>query len=105
MTTHRINILFTLAALSGTGIVMAANGDQASAIKEMQGISIQADKEAPKSLYIVPWHDAEHKQNTSLSSGLVDDSLQAIDQKALRQQLQLYELGKSGWHRLTPDTR
>lgn len=105
MSIQRISVLFALAALSGTGTVLADNGDQAGGIKELQGISIKADKEAPKSLYIVPWHDAEHKQNTSLSSGLVDDSLQAIDQKALRQQLQLYELGKSGWHRLTPDAR
>ena len=105
MSIRCITLMFTLSALSGAGTVTADNGDQAGGIKELQGISIKADKEAPKSLYIVPWHDAEHKQNTSLSSGLVDDSLQAIDQKALRQQLQLYELSKSGWHRLTPDTR
>ena len=99
-----IPALLALTALSGTNLTFADN-DPATGIKEMQGISIKADKEAPKSLVIVPWHDAEHQQNTSLSSGLVDDSLQAIDQNALQQQLRLHELSKSGWHRLTPNTR
>ena len=105
MNIHRVSLLFALATLFGTSLAIAEEGDQASDIKQLQGISIKADKEAPKSLYIVPWHDAEHKQNTSLSSGLVDDSLQAIDRNALQQQLRLHELSKSGWHRLAPDAR
>jgi hypothetical protein len=98
-------ILCLLTACLTTGAAVAEDGDQPGGIKQMQGISIKADKEAPRSLVIVPWHDAEHKQNTSLSSSLVDDSLQAIDQRALEQQLRLHELGATGWHRLTPDTR
>ena len=91
--------LIALAAASGA---IAADNNQPDDIKQMKGISIQGDKEAPKSLYIVPWHDAEHKQNTSLSSDLIDSELRAIDRDSLMRQLRLYELSKSGWHRLSP---
>jgi len=97
-----IIVLIALAAASGA---IAADNNQPDDIKQMKGISIQGDKEAPKSLYIVPWHDAEHKQSTRMSSSLVEDSLQAIDQNAMKQQLRLHELSTSGWHRLAPDTR
>jgi len=97
--------LFTLAALMIAGTATAADDGQGEGFKQMKGISIRGDKEAPRSLVIVPWHDAEHKQNTSLSSSLVDDSLQAIDQNELERQLRLHELSQSGWHRLTPNTR
>ena len=74
-------------------------------IKELSGISIRGDKEAPKSLYIVPWHNAELEQSTSLSSNLDGKDVRAVDRESFRQQLQLQELGKSGWYRLTPDKR
>ena len=52
-----IPALFGLMVLSSTNLTFADN-DPATGIKEMQGISIKADKEAPKSLVIGPWHDA-----------------------------------------------
>ena len=100
-----IHILSTVTALLITGVATADNSDQGDGIKELQGISIKADKEAPRSLYIVPWHDSELKQNTRLSSSLVDDSLQAIDQNSLQRELRLHELSRSGWYRLTPVTQ
>lgn len=105
MRLHCSQILFALTTVLITSTAVAANNDQTDDIKQMQGISIKADKEAPKSLYIVPWHDAEHKQSTRLSSRLVEDSLQAIDQNAMKQQLRLHELSTPGWHRLAPDTQ
>ena len=105
MRLRSIKILLSLTAVMIAFAANAADDDPTDRIKEMKGISIKADKEAPRALYIVPWHDAEHKQNTRLSSSLVDDSLQAIDQRALQQRLRLQELSTSGWHRLTPDAR
>jgi len=96
-----ITALIALAVASGA---IAADNNQPDDIKQMKGISIQGDKEAPKSLYIVPWHKAERKQNTSLSTNLVDNEMQAVDHDSFTQQLRLYELSKSGWYRLTPDT-
>ena len=90
--------LITLIALVAVSGAIAADD-----IKQIEGISIVGNKETPKSLYIVPWHKAEHKQNTSLSTNLVDNEMNAVDHDAFMQQLRLYELSKSGWHRLTPD--
>ena len=103
MKLHCSQILFALTVVLITSTAVAANGDQTDDIKQMQGISIKADKEAPKSLYIVPWHKAEHKQNTSLSTSLVEKEMQAIDQDSFMQQLRLYELSKSDWYSLTPE--
>jgi len=90
--------LITLIALVAVSGEIAADD-----IKQIEGISIVGNKEAPKSLYIVPWHKAERKQNTSLSTNLVDNEIHAVDHDSFIQQLRLYELSKSGWYRLTPD--
>ena len=100
----RMKYIIALIALAAANGAIAADDNPPDDIKQMKGISIQGDKEAPKSLYIVPWHKAEHKQNTSLSTSLVDKKMQAVDQDSFTQQLRLYELSKSGWYRLTPDT-
>jgi hypothetical protein len=91
--------LITLTAATG---VLATDDNRPDDIKQLKGMFLMGDKEAPKSLYIVPWHDAEHKQNTSLSSDLIDSELRAVDRDSLMRQLRLYELSKSGWHRLSP---
>ena len=98
-----MKFIITLIVLATASVTIAADNNQPDDIKQMKGISIQGDKEAPKSLYIVPWHKAEHKQNTSLSTNLVDKEIQAVDHDTFMQQLRLYELSKSGWYRLTPD--
>lgn len=97
---HSMITLIVLAAATGA---IAAESNQPDDIKQLKGMSLTGDKEAPKSLYIVPWHKAEHKQNTSLSNNLVDDELRAVDHDSFMRQLQLHELSNSGWHRLTPD--
>ena len=53
-----------------------------SDVKELSGISIIGNKEAPKSLYIVPWQNSEVGVATSLSSGLLDDSMRPVDKEA-----------------------
>jgi len=99
----RIKSLITLITLVAVSGVNAADDNQPDDIKQIEGISIVGNKEAPKSLYIVPWHKAERKQNTSLSTNLVDNEMHAVDHDSFIQQLRLYELSKSGWYRLTPD--
>ena len=99
----RIKIIITLTVLMAVTGAIAADDNQPDDIKQIKGISIVGNKEAPKSLYIVPWHKAEHKQNTSLSTNLVDNEMHAVDLDPFLQQLRLYELSKSGWYRLTPD--
>ena len=103
MRTRLTYLLFALTAFAMAGIAAAADDKPAGDIKQLTGISIVGDREAPKSLYIVPWHKAEHTQNTRLSTRLTDNTMHALDRDTLLQQLQLYELSKSGWYRITAD--
>ncbi len=63
-----------------------------SEVKLLSGISIIGNKEAPKSLYIVPWQNSEVGVATSLSSGLLDDSMRPVDKEVFLRELDFYEL-------------
>ena len=63
-------------------------------VKELSGISIIGNKEAPKSLYIVPWKNSEVGVETSLNSGLLDDSNKLIDKEVFMRELEFYELSQ-----------
>jgi len=63
-------------------------------VKELSGISIIGNKEAPKSLYIVPWKNSEVGVETSLTSGLLDESSKLIDKEVFLRELEFYELSQ-----------
>lgn len=62
------------------------------AAKELSGISIIGNKEAPKSLYIVPWKDSQVGVETSLTSGLLDERMQPVDKEVFMRELDYYQL-------------
>lgn len=64
-------------------------------VKELSGISIIGNKEAPKSLYIVPWKNSEVGIETSLTSGLLDESNKLIDKEVFLRELDFYELSQT----------
>jgi hypothetical protein len=64
-------------------------GDEA---KELSGISIIGNKEAPKSLYIVPWKDSQVGVESSLTSGLLDERMQPVDKEVFMRELDYYQL-------------
>ena len=64
-------------------------------VKELSGISIIGNKEAPKSLYIVPWKNSEVGVETSLNSGLLDESNRLIDKEVFIRELEFYELSQT----------
>jgi hypothetical protein len=66
----------------------------AEEVKELSGISIIGNKEAPKSLYIVPWKNSEVGVETTLKSGLLDDSNRLIDKEVFMRELEFYELSQ-----------
>jgi len=70
--------------------VLAEEAD--TEVKELSGISIIGNKEAPKSLYIVPWQNSEVGVATSLGSGLLDDSMRPVDKEVFLRELDFYEL-------------
>lgn len=84
-------ILILLLSLSMT-ISAAEEKKTDTEVKELSGISIIGNKEAPKSLYIVPWQNSEVGVATSLNSGLLDDSMRPVDKEVFLRELDFYEL-------------
>lgn len=84
-------ILITSCCLALAQVALAADEE----VKELSGISIVGNKEAPKSLYIVPWKNSEVGVETSLRSGLLDESSRLIDKEVFMRELDYYELGQS----------
>ena len=58
--------------------------------KELSGISIIGNKEAPKSLFIVPWKSSEIDIETSLSSRLLNEKLTPVDKDVSERELSFY---------------
>ena len=68
-----------------------ANEDKESEAREMSGISIVGNDEAPKSLYIVPWDSSEIGGETSLDTMLNDDDV-PVDREVFKRQIEFYQL-------------
>lgn len=58
--------------------------------KELSGISIVGNKEAPKSLFIVPWKSSELGVETGLASRLLNEKMQAVDKEVFERELDFY---------------
>jgi len=85
-------LYFMIVQLSMLQNVFAEEKKTDTEVKELSGISIIGNKEAPKSLYIVPWQNSEVGVATSLSSGLLDDSMRPVDKEVFLRELDFYEL-------------
>jgi len=85
-----INIIFVWLTLQTLAIAEEKPVDDE--VKQLSGISIIGNKEAPKSLYIVPWQNSEVGVATSLRSGLLDDSMRPVDKEVFLRELDFYEL-------------
>lgn len=59
--------------------------------KELSGMSIVGNDEAPKSLYIVPWKSSELGVETSLNMTLNEDDV-PVDRDVFMRQLVFYEV-------------
>lgn len=59
--------------------------------KELTGMSIVGNDEAPKSLYIVPWKSSEIGMETNLNMILNKDAV-PVDREVLKRQLDFYEV-------------
>jgi hypothetical protein len=64
---------------------------KASDAKELSGISIVGNDEAPKSLYIVPWKSSELGAATSMGMAL-DESATPVDRDVFKRQLDFFEV-------------
>ena len=83
---------FLLSALAISVIGVAnAKAEADDADKQMGGMSIVGNDEAPKSLVIVPWKSSVMGDALDVSR-LPDDGRQPVDRDVFRRQLDYYEI-------------
>jgi hypothetical protein len=70
------------------------NGGKQSEAKELSGMSIVGNDEAPKSLYIVPWKNSEVGVETSLNT-LLNEGDAPVDRDVFKRQLDFYKVSSS----------
>jgi hypothetical protein len=80
-------VLFS--AVMATAQDAGSNND--SDAKELSGMSIVGNDEAPKSLYIVPWKSSEIGVETSLYM-MFNESVVAVDRDVFMRQLGFYQI-------------
>ena len=91
----RSKIVFTVILVFFSINLSAEDKKKNDEPKQLSGISIIGNKEAPKSLYIVPWKNSEVGVRTSLISGLLDESMKPVDKDVFMRELDFYELSHS----------
>jgi hypothetical protein len=76
-------------------VVMAtaqdADSKKESEAKELSGMSIVGNDEAPKSLYIVPWKSSEIGAETSLDM-MLNEGAVPVDRDVFMRQLEFYQV-------------
>jgi hypothetical protein len=81
--------------LSGTALAQDAEKQAAKKVdpnaKELSGMSIVGNDEAPKSLYIVPWKSSEIGVETNLNAMLNDRDM-PVDRDVFKRQLDFYKV-------------
>ncbi|MDF1723497.1 MAG: hypothetical protein P1U59_03205 [Alcanivorax sp.] len=65
------------------------NDDEA---KMISGMSVLGNKDAPKSLYIVPWKSSEIGVETDLTSSLLDEEMVPVDKPVFMRELDFYQV-------------
>ncbi|KPJ97766.1 MAG: hypothetical protein AMJ60_10350 [Desulfobacterales bacterium SG8_35] len=83
-------VMFTAAMV----LAQDVNSDKESKAKELSGMSIVGNDEAPKSLYIVPWKSSEIGVETSLDMMLNEGDV-PVDQVVFKRQLEFYKVSTS----------
>ena len=74
-----------------TATAKNVNENKPLEIKELSGISIIGNDEAPKSLYIVPWKSSELGEETSLDMMLNEGDV-PVDRDVFERLLVFYEI-------------
>ena len=95
----RIIAVCLIVMLLVSGTALAKDGDKKKAkktssdAKELSGMSIVGNDEAPKSLYIVPWKSSEIGLETTLNS-MLNEKDTPVDRDVFKRQLDFYTVSK-----------
>lgn len=82
--------LFLAFAVSAAVAKDDAKENKKDEAKALSGISIVGNKEAPKSLFIVPWKSSELGVETGLASKLLDEKMKVVDKEVFERELDFY---------------
>lgn len=80
-------VLFLTVAASAEDL----NEDNPPTAKELSGMSIVGNDEAPKSLYIVPWKSSDLGQETSLDITFNEED-RPVDRDVFKRKIEFYEI-------------
>jgi len=83
--------LFVILFLALTATAQDADKIKKSEAKELSGMSIVGNDEAPKSLYIVPWKSSEIGVETSLNR-MLNEGDGPVDRDVFKRQLEFYQI-------------
>jgi len=83
--------LLVVLLMAAMATAQDAETDKEQDAKEMSGMSIVGNDEAPKSLYIVPWKSSEIGVETSLNT-LLNEGDVPVDRDVFKRQLEFYQL-------------
>lgn len=85
-------LLIFLLTLSSHETAISAEKKSPDGAKSLSGISIVGNKEAPKSLFIVPWKSSEIGFETGLSSSLLNEKMMPVDKEVFARELNFYSI-------------
>lgn len=84
------SIMFVLSMAASLAAAAAETAGETDT-KELSGMSIVGNDEAPKSLYIVPWKSSELGQETGLNM-MLDERDVPVDREVFMRQLEYYQV-------------
>lgn len=64
-------------------------------VKQISGMSIMGNNDAPKSLYIVPWKTSELGAEVEFKSSLLEEDLVPVDKPVFQRELDFYAISNS----------
>ena len=85
-----INVNSLIIAMMISSFLLTAVAEDKDKTKELSGISIMGNKEAPKSLFIVPWKSSELGDENTLSSSLLNEKMVPVDKEVFQRELDFY---------------
>lgn len=93
---HFLILIVLMMTVSNAGAEQSPNttdekSDNKAETKELSGMSIVGNDEAPKSLYIVPWKSSELGQETGMNMMLNERDV-PVDREVFMRQLEYYEV-------------
>lgn len=101
---YRTILLLLCLVLVPFGPAVAAGkkpAEKEPAAKELSGMSIVGNDEAPKALYIVPWKSSEIGVEISMDMALTERAV-PVDREVFKRQLEFFEVSTAGTGRDGP---